>query len=128
MIGAKTQRTSWCNSANGAQSAGHLIVEEYVDLESGRSAKRKAFARLFEDAHRRRFECVVFWALDRFSREGMVPTILHLQRLASFGVSFHSYTEAHLATDNELVRNILLALLAAPSHGAGDPALLAGRS
>ena len=42
----------------------------------------------------------------------MVPTILHLQRLASYGVGFHSYTEAHLATDNELVRNILLALLA----------------
>jgi len=54
----------------------------------------------------------MFWALDRFSREGMVPTILHLQRLASYGVSFHSFTEAHLATDNELVRNILLALLA----------------
>jgi DNA invertase Pin-like site-specific DNA recombinase len=32
--------------------------------------------------------------------------------LASYGVSFHSFTEAHLATDNELVRNILLALLA----------------
>jgi len=95
-----------------AQSAGHTIVEEYVDLESGRSAKRKAFARLFDDAHRRRFDCVVFWALDRFSREGMVPTIMHLQRLAGYGVGFHSYTEAHLATDNELVRNILLALLA----------------
>src|SRR5258708_39411330 len=36
----------------------------------------------------------------------------HLQRLASYGVGFHSYTEPHLATDNELVRNILLALLA----------------
>jgi DNA invertase Pin-like site-specific DNA recombinase len=48
----------------------------------------------------------------RFTREGMVPTILHLQRLASHGVGFHSYTEPHLATDNELVRNILLALLA----------------
>jgi hypothetical protein len=35
----------------------------------------------------------------------------HLQ-LASYGVGFHSYTEAHLGTDNELVRNILLALLA----------------
>ena len=55
---------------------------------------------------------MLFWSLDRFSREGMVPTILHLQRLASYGVGFHSYTEAHLATDNELVRNILLALLA----------------
>jgi Resolvase, N terminal domain len=28
-----------------------------------------------------------------------------------YGVAFHSYTEPHLATDNELVRNILLALL-----------------
>jgi DNA invertase Pin-like site-specific DNA recombinase len=42
----------------------------------------------------------------------MVPTILHLQRLAACGVGFHSYTEPHLATDNELVRDILLALLA----------------
>lgn len=41
----------------------------------------------------------------------MTQTIVHLQRLASYRVSFHSYTEAHLATDNELVRNILLALL-----------------
>ena len=31
--------------------------------------------------------------------------------LVSYGVAFHSYTEPHLATDNELVRNILLALL-----------------
>jgi resolvase-like protein len=42
----------------------------------------------------------------------MVPTIIHLQKLAACGVGFHSFTEAHLATDNELVRNILLALLA----------------
>jgi DNA invertase Pin-like site-specific DNA recombinase len=53
----------------------------------------------------------LFWALDRFSREGMTQTIIHLQRLSSNGVAFHSYTEPHLATDNELVRNILLALL-----------------
>ena len=45
------------------------------------------------------------------SREGMAQTIGHLQRLTSYGVTFHSYTEPHLATDNELVRNILLALL-----------------
>jgi DNA invertase Pin-like site-specific DNA recombinase len=31
--------------------------------------------------------------------------------LSSHGVAFHSYTEPHLATDNELARNILLALL-----------------
>jgi DNA invertase Pin-like site-specific DNA recombinase len=57
------------------------------------------------------FDCVLFWALDRFSREGMAKTISHLQRLTSCGVSFHSYTDPHLATDNELVRNVLLAML-----------------
>jgi DNA invertase Pin-like site-specific DNA recombinase len=101
------QLRQWC------ASAGHTIVHEYVDHESGRKSTkgRKQFAALFEDAHRRKFDCVLFWALDRFTREGMVPTIMHLQRLAGCGVSFHSYTEAHLSTDNELVGNILLAVM-----------------
>jgi DNA invertase Pin-like site-specific DNA recombinase len=73
--------------------------------------KRKQFAALFDDAAKRKFECVLFWALDRFSREGMTQTIIHLQRLTSYGVTFHSYSEPHLATDNEMVKNILLALL-----------------
>jgi DNA invertase Pin-like site-specific DNA recombinase len=98
---------AWC------ANAGHTIVQEYIDRESGRKGvhTRKQFAALFEDAHRRKFDCVLFWALDRFSREGMVPTIMYLHRLASYGVSFHSYTEAHLATDNEMVRNILLSVM-----------------
>jgi DNA invertase Pin-like site-specific DNA recombinase len=102
------QLRAWC------ASAGHEIVHEYIDKESGRKGTngRKQFAALFEGAHRRQFDCVLFWALDRFTREGMVPTIMYLQRLASCGVGFHSYTEPHLATDSELVRDILLALLA----------------
>src|SRR6516225_2463056 len=101
------QLRQWC------ASAGHELVHEYVDHESGRKGTkdRKQFARLFEDAHKRRFDCVLFWALDRFTREGMIPTIMYLRRLADCGVSFHSYTEAHLSTDNELVGNILLAVM-----------------
>jgi Site-specific recombinases, DNA invertase Pin homologs len=101
------QLREWC------ANAGHEIVHEYIDKESGRKGTkgRKHFAALFEDAHKRKFDSVLFWALDRFSREGMVPTILHLQRLTAVGVGFHSYTEPHLATDNELVRNILLSVL-----------------
>jgi len=111
-----TQLRAWC------ANAGHDIIAEYVDQESGRKGpeRRKQFAALFEDASRRKFDCVLFWALDRFSREGMVPTILHLQRLSAYGVAFHSYTEAHLATDNELVRNILLATLASLAKVEGQ--------
>jgi DNA invertase Pin-like site-specific DNA recombinase len=98
---------AWC------VNSGHTIAREYIEHESGGKGpdKRKRFAALFEDAAKRKFDCVLFWALDRLSREGMARTIGHLQRLNSYGVSFHSYTEPHLATDNELVRNILLALL-----------------
>ncbi len=101
------QLRAWC------ASAGHELAGEYIDHESGRNGtnKRKRFAALFEDASRRKFDLVVFWALDRFSREGMVATINHLQRLDSHGVTFHSYMEPHLTTDNELVRNILLAVM-----------------
>jgi DNA invertase Pin-like site-specific DNA recombinase len=102
-----TELRAWCTAA------GHTISREYVDHESARKGadKRKQFATLFDDAAKRKFDCVLFWALDRFSREGMAQTIIHLQRLSSYGIGFHSYTEAHLTTDNELVRNILLALL-----------------
>jgi DNA invertase Pin-like site-specific DNA recombinase len=98
---------AWCSNS------GHTIAGEYVEAESGRKGteRRKQFAALFDDAAKRKFDCVVFWALDRFSREGMAQTIGHLHRLTSYDVTFHSYTEPHLATDNELVRNILLALL-----------------
>ena len=98
---------AWCCNS------GHTIAGEYVEFESGRKGaeKRKQFAALFDGAAKRKFDLVLFWALDRFSREGMAQTIGHLQRLTSYGVTFHSYTEPHLATDNELVRNILLALL-----------------
>ncbi len=73
--------------------------------------ERAAFARLFEDAAARRFDLVVFWSLDRFSREGIRKTILYLQQLDALGVRFKSYTEAYLDTDNELVAHILLGVL-----------------
>jgi DNA invertase Pin-like site-specific DNA recombinase len=98
---------AWCDQA------GHTIVQEYIDRESGRkdAKDRKQFAALFEDAHKRKFDCVLVWALDRLTREGMVKTVMYLQRLASCGVSFHSYTEPHLSTDNEMLRDILLAVM-----------------
>jgi len=73
---------------------------------------RKQLGKLFNDAARREFDLVLAWSLDRFSREGMAATIAHLQRLSSHCVGFHSFTEEHLSTDNELVRNVLLAVLA----------------
>jgi DNA invertase Pin-like site-specific DNA recombinase len=82
------QLRDWC------ARAGHEPVEEYVEHESGRKGEngRRAFARLFQDAARRHFDLVLFWSLDRFSREGMAQTVHYLQRLQAHGVAFHSFT------------------------------------
>ena len=67
---------------------------------------------MFQDAAQRKFDLVLFWALDRFTREGLQKTIYYLQQLDSCGVTFHSYSEPYLNTDQELVRDILLSVLA----------------
>lgn len=102
------QLREWC------EHFGHNVTDEFVEHESGRkgTAQRKEFARLFQDASQRKFDMVLVWSLDRFSREGMARTVGYLQRLDRAGVAFHSFTEEMLSTENELVRDILIAVMA----------------
>ena len=102
------QLRAWC------EASGHVIVTEYVDQVSGAKGadKRPQLAAMLDAAHRRQFDILLVWALDRLSREGMVPTIMHLQRLAAAGITLHSYTEPLLSTDNEMIRDIVLAVMA----------------
>ena len=102
------QLRAWC------ERMGYPVTREYVEHENGGKGieYRKQLAAMFVGAARREFDLLLVWSLDRFSREGMAATVVHLQRLASHGVAFRSYTEEHLSTENELVRNILLATLA----------------
>jgi DNA invertase Pin-like site-specific DNA recombinase len=89
---------------------GHGLVAEYADRESGTRGRRerKDFDRMFADAARRRFDVLLFWALDRFSREGIRKTIAYLERLDACGVAFKSFTEPFLDTNNELIAHIVL--------------------
>ncbi len=79
-----------------AGTQGWGIVREYVDHESGSRSDRIEFRRLFDDASRREFDVVLFWSLDRFTREGSLETLQYLSQLGSYGVSFRSFTEAYL--------------------------------
>jgi DNA invertase Pin-like site-specific DNA recombinase len=79
-----------------AQVHGWTIYKEYAEEESGGTANRTQFKQLFADAHQRKFDLVLFWSLDRFSREGASATLQHLTTLESYGVGFKSYTEQYL--------------------------------
>lgn len=74
------------------------IASEYTDRMTGKTGERDAFKRLFTDASRRQFDVVLVWALDRFTREGVLETFEYVQRLKGFGVQFESYSEAHFRT------------------------------
>lgn len=71
---------------------------EYIDYATGKHSDRQAFQQMFEDATRRKFGMVLVWALDRFTREGVAETFIHIKKLLSNGVQFESYTEAQFRT------------------------------
>jgi len=72
---------------------GWTVTGEYVDHETGGTSKRPHFQAMFADARARRFDLVLFWSLDRLSREGVSATLGHLERLTGSGVNWMSYTE-----------------------------------
>jgi DNA invertase Pin-like site-specific DNA recombinase len=71
------------------------VVHQYVDFESGAKADRESFQQMFKDASQRKFDLVLFWALDRFGREGALKTLQHLDRLESYGVGYRSFSEPY---------------------------------
>jgi DNA invertase Pin-like site-specific DNA recombinase len=79
-----------------AATQGWTIVHEYIDRVTGKHSDREQFQRLFKDASQRKFDLVLFWSLDRFSREGVLETLNHLQRLSAHGVGYRSFTEQYL--------------------------------
>jgi DNA invertase Pin-like site-specific DNA recombinase len=79
-----------------AASQGWEIVVEFEDVCTGSKSDRPAFCRMMEGASQRQFDVVLFWSLDRLSREGALRTLQHLQRLTAYGVAWRSYTEQYI--------------------------------
>jgi DNA invertase Pin-like site-specific DNA recombinase len=82
-----------------------------VDKATGKHSDREQFQRLFADASQRQFDVVLFWSLDRFSREGVRETLNHLERLDNYGVGYRSFTEQYLDSCG-IFKDAVLAILA----------------
>lgn len=76
------------------------IVEVVKDVCSGGldSKERNGLSRVFSLAHKKKFDILLVWSLDRFSREGSRKTIGYLSELENFGVAWHSYSEPYIST------------------------------
>jgi DNA invertase Pin-like site-specific DNA recombinase len=67
---------------------------------------------MFGAASRREFDILLFWSLDRLSREGTVETLNHLQRLTGYGVNYRSFTEQYLDSTG-IFKEAVIGILAA---------------
>jgi DNA invertase Pin-like site-specific DNA recombinase len=95
-----------------AASQGWEIVHEYTDRASGKRGDRDQFQRMFAAASRREFDVLLFWSLDRLSREGVVETLNHLQRLDGYAVAYRSFTEQYLDSTG-IFKEAVIGILAA---------------
>jgi DNA invertase Pin-like site-specific DNA recombinase len=95
-----------------AETQGWTVVHEYVDRISGKRSDREQFQEMFAAASRRKFDCLLFWSLDRLSREGTVETLNHLQRLTSYGINYRSFTEQYLDSTG-IFKEAVIGILAA---------------
>lgn len=93
-----------------AKAIGGKITSEYVDLASGNSNDRENFLKMLNDADTRKFDLLLIWALDRFSREGISNTLGYLERLKRNGVAIKSLKETWLDTQDVGLGQLLLAI------------------
>jgi DNA invertase Pin-like site-specific DNA recombinase len=92
-----------------AKSQKWEIVNEFVDRGSGADPNRINFKQMLQDAMLMRFQTILVWKLDRFSREPLFTAVGRIQKLKERGVGIKSLTESWLDTskDNPMADLIL---------------------
>jgi DNA invertase Pin-like site-specific DNA recombinase len=95
-----------------AAKQGWEIVAEFVDTVTGSGKlKRPQFEKMMLAASQKRFDLLLFWKLDRLSREGVRMTLTYLERLDSWGVAWRSFTEPYLDSCG-VMKDVVISVMA----------------
>lgn len=92
-----------------AVSQGWEIAAEYIDKCSGADHNRPEFRRMMNDAMLLKFDTIIVWKLDRFSREGIGHTLAYIKQLQGRNRGLKSMTESwvDISADNPMAELIL---------------------
>jgi len=71
-----------------ASRQGWTLVREYTDEATAKNGERTGFKQMCADVAKHRFDLLLFWSLDRLTREGTYKTLTYLRRLTEAGVKF----------------------------------------
>jgi len=68
----------------------------YTHEATAKNGDRTGFKQMWADMAKHRFDLLLFWSLDRLTREGTYKTLTYLRRLTDAGVKFKNYTEQYV--------------------------------
>ncbi len=94
-----------------AERLGFEVVAVYADTMSGARSDRAALVAVLNAAHRREFDVLLVWALDRVSREGIGRMVGYVEQLRVAGIRVLSHQEPWLDTGGP-VGELVLAIFA----------------
>lgn len=93
------------------QRCNMMIYREYVDIASGKETSRIEYDNMFSDAHKKKFDMVIFWDLSRFSRAGTLHTLQKLAELDRLNITWKSYQEQYLDSSGTF-KDVVIAIMA----------------
>jgi len=84
-----------------ANRMGWEVYAEYVDRGSGADPNRPEFRKMLQDGMMMRFQNILIWKFDRFSREPTFTAVGRVQKLRERGIGIKSLTEDWLNTSKD---------------------------
>jgi len=91
---------------------GWAIVAEHVDTVTGSGKKsRPQFDAMMLAASQRKFDLLLFWKLDRLSREGTRKTLVYLTQLDSWSIAWRSFMEPFFDSCG-MMRDVVISIMA----------------
>ena len=95
-----------------ATEKGWEITHIYQDRGSGADPSRIQFREMLADAMQRKFNAILVWKFDRFTRESMSISLGYVEKLKGRGVGVKSLTESWLDTTSENpIGDVILAIM-----------------
>lgn len=98
------QLREYCSKSN------YEVHKEYIDIISGKETSRPMYDLMFQDAHRKLFDLVLFWDISRFSRAGTLFTLQKLKELENLGIDWESYREPYFKSVGQF-KDVVLSIL-----------------
>jgi DNA invertase Pin-like site-specific DNA recombinase len=88
------------------------VAGEFIDRSSGGDSNRPEFQKMLGQVRQRRFDMILIWRLDRFSREGITNTMSYINQLRQYKTALKSLNESWLDTSQEGITELVLSVMA----------------